>query len=204
MTDDRRVHRNLNACPSPSPVSNGLVAKLAVGQGNYWLSYVVDASGVVFSLAWEIAIRRSSLRDVAVAMIAGFLLWGLFEYVFHRWIYHRPRSILGDAHRMHHDAPRTLLAMPWFITAATIFGLWYLGASLLRLPLFSAGIAGWLTGSAWYSVLHHSHHHWDIRSRWLRRLRTHHRIHHRLPHVNFGVTMRLWDSAFGTRYRRLR
>jgi len=204
MTDDRRVHRNLNACPSPSPVSNGLVAKLAVGQGNYWLSYVVDASGVVFSLAWEIAIRRSSLRDVAVAMIAGFLLWGLFEYVFHRWIYHRPRSILGDAHRMHHDAPRTLLAMPWFITAATIFGLWYLGASLLRLPLFSAGIAGWLTGSAWYSVLHHSHHHWDIRSRWLRRLRTHHRIHHRLPDVNFGVTMRLWDSAFGTRYRRLR
>jgi sterol desaturase/sphingolipid hydroxylase (fatty acid hydroxylase superfamily) len=122
----------------------------------------------------------------------------------HRWLYHRPDSILGDAHRIHHDAPRTLLAMPWFITTAAIFGLWYLGACVARISLLSAGIAGWLAGSVWYSVLYHSHHQWDIRIRWLRRLRTHHRIHHRFPTVNFGVTMRLWDSAVGTRYRRPR
>jgi sterol desaturase/sphingolipid hydroxylase (fatty acid hydroxylase superfamily) len=36
----------------------------------------------------------------------------------------------------------------------------------------------------------------------LRTLRTSHRIHHQFPEWNFGVTMRLWDLVFGTRYRK--
>ena len=26
--------------------------------------------------------------------------------------------------------------------------------------------------------------------------------HHQFPEFNFGVTMRLWDNVFGTRYRK--
>jgi sterol desaturase/sphingolipid hydroxylase (fatty acid hydroxylase superfamily) len=94
-----------------------------------------------------------------------------------------------------------LIAMPWLLTAPTIFGLWYFCAVVLRLPLSSACLAGWPAGSVWYSLVHHSHHHWDIRTSWLCKLRAHHRIHHRFPEFNFGVTMRLWDNVFGTRYR---
>jgi sterol desaturase/sphingolipid hydroxylase (fatty acid hydroxylase superfamily) len=91
--------------------------------------------------------------------------------------------------------------MPWLMTGPTMFGLWYLCAVVLRLPLASACLAGWLAGSVWYSLVHHGLHHRDIRLSWFRTLRAHHRIHHQCPAFNFGVTMRLWDSAFGTRYR---
>ena len=176
------------------------MTNFALGRKNYWLS-VVAASSAPFFLAWEIWVRHSPLGDVAVAGASGYMLWGLAEYAFHRWVYHQRHSILGDAHRIHHDDPGVLIAMPWFMTTTTVFGLWYLCAVVLRLPLSSAGLAGWLAGSVWYSLVHHSHHHWDIRQSSLRKLRAHHYIHHEFPEFNFGVTMRLWDNIFGTRYR---
>jgi len=95
-----------------------------------------------------------------------------------------------------------LIAMPWFLTPTMVFGLWYLGSVMLRLPCFAAGLAGWLAGSVWYGPVHHSLHHGALRNPWLRTLRVSHRIHHQFPEFNFGVTMRLWDSVFGTRYRK--
>jgi sterol desaturase/sphingolipid hydroxylase (fatty acid hydroxylase superfamily) len=130
------------------------------------------------------------------------MMWGLSEYAFHRWLYHQRRGLLADGHRIHHEDPEVLIAMPWFMTTATVFGLWYLCGVVLRLPLISACVAGWLAGSVWYSLVHHSHHHWNLRQSWLRQLRAHHRIHHECPEFNFGVTMRLWDNVFGTRYRK--
>ena len=177
-----------------------LVTKFALGRKNYRLS-VADASSAPFFLAWEIWVRHSPLGDVALAGASGYMVWGLAEYAFHRWLYHQRHGILGYGHRIHHEDPGMWIAMPWFMTAPTIFGLWYLCAVVLRLPLSSAGLAGWLAGSTWYSLVHHSHHHWDTRPWWLRKLRAHHQIHHEFPEFNFGVTMRLWDNAFGTRYR---
>ncbi len=177
-----------------------LVTKFALGRTNYWLS-VADALGAPFFVAWEIGVRHAPLVEVALAGGSGYLVWGLAEYAFHRWLYHQRHGILADGHRIHHADPEMWIAMPWFMTAPTIFGLWYLGAVVLRFPLSSAGLAGWLAGSVWYSVVHHSHHHWDPRQWWLRKLRAHHQIHHECPEFNFGVTMRLWDNALGTRYR---
>jgi sterol desaturase/sphingolipid hydroxylase (fatty acid hydroxylase superfamily) len=179
-----------------------LVTNFALGRKNYWLS-VAGASSAPFFLAWEIWVRHSPLDDVALAGASGYMLWGLSEYAFHRWVYHQRHGILGDAHRIHHEDAGVLIAMPWFMTTTTVFGLWYLCAVVLRLPLSSAGLAGWLAGSVWYSLVHHSHHHWDIRQSSLRTLRAHHHIHHECPKFNYGVTMRLWDNVFGTRYRGL-
>ena len=44
-------------------------------------------------------------------------------------------------------------------------------------------------------------HHWSPGGAWMRGLRAHHRVHHKFPDCNFGVTMRLWDDVFGTRFR---
>jgi sterol desaturase/sphingolipid hydroxylase (fatty acid hydroxylase superfamily) len=177
------------------------VTKFALGPKNYWPSYVADSSSALFFVAWEIGIRRSPLGDVALAGASGYMMWGFSEYAFHRWLYHQRHGILAEGHRVHHEDPVVLIAMPWFMTTATVLGLWYLCSVVLRLPLFSACVAGWLAGSLWYSLVHHSHHHWGIRNPWLRKLRAHHHIHHQCPEFNFGVTMRLWDIAFGTRYR---
>jgi 4-hydroxysphinganine ceramide fatty acyl 2-hydroxylase len=178
-----------------------LLTTFALGRTNYWLS-VADAPSASFFLAWEIWVRHAPLADVALAGASGYMLWGLSEYAFHRWVYHQRHGILRAGHRLHHEDPGMLIAMPWLMTGPTMFGLWYLCAVVLRLPLASACLAGWLVGSAWYSLVHHSHHHWDIRQSWFRTLRAHHRIHHQFPEFNFGVTMRLWDNVFSTRYRK--
>jgi dihydroceramide fatty acyl 2-hydroxylase len=178
------------------------VTTFALGPRNYWLTYAADSSSALFFLAWEIGVGRASLGDVALAGMSGYMLWGLSEYAFHRWLYHQRHGMLADAHRVHHEDPGALIAMPWFMITATVFGLWYLCSVILRLPSFAAGLAGWLVGSVWYGVVHHSHHHWATRIPWMRKLRVHHRIHHHFPEWNFGVTMRLWDNAFGTGYRK--
>jgi sterol desaturase/sphingolipid hydroxylase (fatty acid hydroxylase superfamily) len=177
------------------------VTTFALGPKNYWLTYAADSSSALLCLAWETGVRRSSLGSDALAGVSGYMAWGLSEYAFHRWLYHQPHGMLGDGHRIHHEDPLVLIAMPWFMTTTTVFGLWYLCSVMLRLPFFAAGLAGWLAGSVWYGVVHHSHHHWAMRNLWLRKVRASHRIHHQFPEWNFGVTMRLWDLVFGTRYR---
>jgi sterol desaturase/sphingolipid hydroxylase (fatty acid hydroxylase superfamily) len=179
-----------------------LVTTFAVGPRNYRLSYAADSFSALLALAWEIRVRQSPLGYVALAGASGYMIWGLSEYAFHRWLYHRPHGILREGHRIHHEDPLVLIGLPWFMTPTFVLGLWYLCSVILRVPFFSACLAGWLVGGVWYSLVHHSHHHWGIRNPWLCKLKAYHRIHHRFPEFNFGVTMRVWDIAFGTRYRK--
>ena len=83
-----------------------------------------------------------------------------------------------------------------------MFGLWQFCSRYLGIPYFSSILAGWLVGFVWYSLVHHSHHHWIVKNGWLRRLKAYHRVHHHFPDYNFGVTMRFWDGIFRTTYRK--
>ena len=181
-----------------------LVSKFAMSKTNYWFTYISDGTTAAFFLAWEIAFLHAPLLNVLSAWFAGWLLWGLSEYCFHRWIYHSIESVFRDGHDIHHDKPLSFIAMPWFLTSITLGGLWYLSAMVLHIPLVSSVLAGWLTGFMAYSLVHHGIHHWDIQSRWTRRLKAYHRIHHQMPHCNYGVTMGLWDRVFGTEYKKPR
>lgn len=157
----------------------------------------------MFFLYWEIMVKGGNSAFAAlVAFPIGFMLWGLTEYIFHRWVYHQAEGIFGDGHRIHHTEAWVLIAMPWFMTTLTMFGLWHLSGRVLQIPYFSSILAGWLIGFVWYSVVHHSHHHWNIRSSWIRKLKAYHRIHHHFPEQNYGVTIKFWDLAFGTQYRK--
>lgn len=176
--------------------------KFAMGAKNYWFTFLADTSTAIFFLVWAFRTGHSNPLFVVSAVVIGYILWGFSEYVFHRWIYHQPEGVFGDGHRIHHEADRVLIAMPWFMTTLSMFGLWYVFSVKLNFPLFSACLAGWLAGFVWYSLVHHSHHHWNIENTWMRKLKAYHRIHHQLPQYNFGVTMRFWDAVFGTRHRR--
>lgn len=175
--------------------------KFALGSGNYWFTFVADASSALFFLIWTF-LQGSRPVTVVLSAVVGYLLWGLSEYVFHRWIYHQPEGIFGEGHRIHHEKDQVLIAMPWFMTTGAVFALWYLISVKLALPLFSASLAGWLAGFVWYSLVHHSHHHWSLNGPVMRRLKAYHRVHHQFPEFNYGVTMRFWDAVFGTRYKR--
>lgn len=179
-----------------------LLDRFAKGTTNYWFAFVADFASAMFFVAWEFVWNAGRFPMVATAFLAGLLLWGLTEYVFHRWVYHQSDGIFGEGHRIHHTEAQTLIAMPWFMTTITVFGLWHICARALGIPCFSSVLAGWLVGFVGYSLVHHSHHHWNLRNGWVRRLKAYHRIHHHFPEFNYGVTMRIWDVVFGTQYRK--
>jgi len=64
----------------------------------------------------------------------------------------------------------------------------------------SGAMEAGLLGFVAYSLVHHILHHRGPFWRLVRVLRHHHRMHHRYPGVNFGVTMTLWDWMFGTHH----
>ncbi len=179
-----------------------LLENFALGVKNYWFTFIADSSSALFFLAWDLFAKHERPLFALAALALGYFLWGLTEYIVHRWVYHQPDGIFGDGHRMHHEDALALIAMPWFMTTISVFGLWYVVAEVLRVPRFSAGLAGWLAGYVWYSLVHHSHHHWDIRSVWMRKLKAYHRIHHQFPDRNYGVTTRFWDDVFRTRFQK--
>jgi len=179
-----------------------LLERFALGPWNYRFTFIADVASALFFLAWETQARQARPAFAALGALFGYLLWTLTEYVFHRWVYHREQSLFGKGHRIHHDEPLLPVAMPWFMTTFTVFGLWYACDSLLGIPLFSSLLAGWLIGFVWYSLVHHGHHHWDVPGAWMRKLKAYHRVHHQVPGCNYGVTMRFWDDVFGTRLRK--
>lgn len=195
------MRKRFNGIETSAVTRSWLLNTFALGTANYWMAFLADFSTGVFFIAWDAAHGVSPLA-VAGAFGIGFLLWGLTEYAFHRWIYHQPKGIFGEGHRIHHAKAETLIAMPWFITTSVMFMIWYLVSLRLGVQAFATVVAGWLLGFVWYSLVHHSHHHWDIRNGWVRKLKAYHRIHHHFPDQNYGVTMRFWDFVFGTVYRK--
>ncbi len=182
---------------------NWLLNNFALGTKNYWFTFVADSSTALFFMGWEMLAHPRHPGLVLLALVGGGGLWTLTEYIFHRWIYHQEDGIYGQGHRIHHTDDQAKIAMPWFMTTITVFALWYVASELLRIPYFSGVMSGWLAGFVYYSLVHHSHHHWNIPSSWFRRLKAYHRIHHQFPEYNFGVTMRFWDLVFGTRYKKI-
>ncbi len=176
--------------------------RIAAHKSNYWVGFVSDPATAIFFVFWDASINRAKPVWLVVASCAGVASWTLFEYVFHRWIYHRGDNLAHAGHRMHHDEPRMLIGMPWFLTTGFLWLVWYLFAYRLGLPFVLTFMAGLVTGFIGYSSLHHIHHHFNIRNRWYKKLNGHHQIHHKFPHTNFGVTTRFWDRVFGTTYRR--
>lgn len=187
---------------TPSGANGWILARFAMGTVNYWFAFIADFTTALCFIVWDIAVRGYHPALASLAFFTGFILWGLTEYIFHRWVYHQAEGIFGEGHRIHHVKAEVLIAMPWFITTLTMFGLWQLCSRKLGIPYFSSLLAGWLIGFVWYSLVHHSHHHWNLRNVWIRKLKAFHRIHHQFPERNYGVTMRLWDTVFGTVYRK--
>lgn len=179
-----------------------LLVSAAAHHVNYWISFIADPAMLVFFIVWEATILRTSILLMIISYGAALLNWSLLEYVAHRWMYHKGRTPAHAGHKMHHDSPKMLIAMPWFIITAFLVCVWYVFAYYLQFRFVLSFMAGLLTGFIFYGAFHHVHHHSNFKNSWYRKMRTHHFIHHQFPNVNFGVTSRLWDHVFGTAYRK--
>jgi cyclopropane-fatty-acyl-phospholipid synthase len=138
---------------------------------------------------------------LAVVLSSGYLMWGLLEYLLHRFVLHGLQPFRA-MHEQHHQRPQARLGTPTVISAPLFAGLVFLPAwRLLGLWPACALMSGVLVGYLAYSLAHHMCHHPNSTSAWSsRRMQRWHARHHaRLPAAGcYGVSNGLWDQVFGT------
>ncbi|MES2504930.1 MAG: sterol desaturase family protein [Myxococcota bacterium] len=140
----------------------------------------------------------------------GFFIWGLTEYLLHRFIFHMEfEGKLGKRfhflmHGVHHEWPndRFRLVMPLLVALLiavpfALFYHWFWGPELFC-PFF----AGFLLGYVEYECTHYAVHHVKSKHPVFMRLKRHHLLHHHSDShagTKFGVSSPLWDKIFKTR-----
>ena len=183
-----------------------LIRKLGSSTFNYWFGYVANVALVLWLVSHTFSHGRAQLSLAAFAgyAIAGLTSWTLAEFLLHRYIYHLWTSFLTEGHALHHQKPRALIGVPWYLTTIAIVLLFELSAIVLR-PSSTGVVMGfaWL-GYILYCIAHHGSHHWSFKNAWLRSMKRHHLLHHAHPEYNWGFTTPLWDYVFGTHYDRAR
>ncbi|MBV9183818.1 MAG: sterol desaturase family protein, partial [Acidobacteria bacterium] len=137
------------------------------------------------------------------------ILWGnAFEYGYHRWLLHRPRSSLGKGHLEHHakvgspEEPEHVALGKSPLRVAILFTV----NGLVLLPLarlFHLSIsAGVFLGWAFYLIVTEEIH-WRVHlNGWLppglRGARMYHMRHHAIPNSRYNVFFPLFDWLFRT------
>jgi len=166
-----------------------LIRKLGSSTFNYWFGYVSNVALVAWLVSHAFPRGHAALPAVELVAFAatGLLAWTLTE-----------------GHALHHEKPRALIGVPWYLTTIAIV----LMFELLAIPLRPSS-TGVVMGFAWlgyifYCVTHHGSHHWRLRRGWLGAMKRHHLLHHAHPDYNWGFTTPLWDHVFGTHYDRAR
>jgi sterol desaturase/sphingolipid hydroxylase (fatty acid hydroxylase superfamily) len=149
-----------------------------------------------------------SLPLALLSAVGGWLAWTLIEYWLHRELFHwQPGGVLGERlhfvlHGVHHKWPRDQyrLVMPPAVSITLFFVFLWLWQALLG--RFGYGFhAGFVGGYMFYDMSHYYMHHGHPRYEWLKKLRTHHLVHHspkRAVEQKYGVSTTLWDHVFGT------
>jgi len=195
----------MSTAPGPKQAATSpILDRIAANKSNYWVGFFTDPAAALFLLLWDFVVLKDSVYFLASSYLSGLVSWTLLEYCFHRWIYHRGETLAHAGHRLHHESPKALIGMPWFLTTGFLLMNWYVFGIYFEVAYVLSFLAGLTTGFFLYGVFHHVHHHFDFAKRWNRKLRVHHKIHHAFPEVNFGVTTRIWDYVFGTAYDRSR
>lgn len=160
---------------------------------------------VVAYNVWQAADITNTVVAIAT-VLAGIVLWTLFEYGMHRWAFHyEPKTDVGKrihflVHGVHHDYPRdaTRLVMPLLVSVPLALLIFVAFASILA-PYHHGVFAGFILGYVAYDSIHYATHHMHLRGRVGRYLKQHHMTHHYVDgHAAYGVSNPLWDFVFDT------
>jgi hypothetical protein len=140
------------------------------------------------------------------------LLWGnAFEYAYHRWLLHRPRSAFGKGHLEHHakvgapDEPEhvSLGKSPLHIFLLfAVNGVLVIVADLLFDLRIAAGIfVGWSVYLITAEEIHWRIHLGGWLPRGLRFARAYHMRHHDTPNAHYNVFLPIFDLLCGSNAR---
>ena len=176
-----------------------------------YFSHIHPVTPIIVFVPVLIALSIFGFQKVGIlngisCFIIGILLWTLTEYVIHRWAFHyHPKTEKGKkvhflVHGIHHDYPRdaTRLVMPLLVSIPlavffyflfqSVFGVYYLN-------IFSGFIFGYVS----YDSIHYATHHFEMKGKVGKFLKTYHlRHHYGDDNTAYGVSNPLWDYIFGT------
>jgi sterol desaturase/sphingolipid hydroxylase (fatty acid hydroxylase superfamily) len=158
--------------------------------------------GCAVYASWGVTGFASTIGLVAL----GLLIWTLFEYVMHRFLFHLKlpsalwRKLVFITHGNHHSMPgdpyRNI--MPPVVSVGLSSLIWLLFVELIG-PAGSVLFLGFGIGYVIYDVIHYACHQLPMRGRILGALRQHHiRHHYAKTEGNFAITAIVWDRVFGT------
>lgn len=168
--------------------------------------YLPFVGYMLFEALWQ---RHLSVFAVAGLLFIGMLMWSLFEYLMHRYVFHyEPKSAWGKQlhfiiHGVHHDYPSdaSRLVMPPAVSipiAVVMYFVFWIAFGRFA-PALSAGFA---FGYVCYDSIHYATHHISARRGLLFWLKQYHlRHHYKDDHAGYGVSSPLWDYVFGTKNR---
>lgn len=151
----------------------------------------------------------ANLAAAIALVLGGLLIWSLFEYAMHRFIFHPKvrtgwvQAVVFVLHGNHHvhpnDHDRNM--MPPIISmwiAGAIWGLFLLAAG----PRGSLLFLGFISGYVIYDSFHYACHQFPMRAPVLRQMKRHHMRHHfAKTEGNYAITAIFWDRVFGSRLR---
>jgi len=162
---------------------------------------------VALLFAWKSFAVGISAGIFVVMFLFGLVVWTLFEYFFHRFIFHfTPRGAFQERvsflfHGVHHQYPndKKRLVMPLIMSVS-------IGILLfaLSLPVFGdrvwAYASGFTIGYLAYDMTHYSIHHFrHPQIPWMKNVWKSHLDHHfRDSSMGYGVSSDFWDRVFGT------
>lgn len=142
----------------------------------------------------------------------GLLVWLLFEYAMHRYLFHWDassklvRQFVFVMHGNHHVDPNDRMRnlMPPVVSLPIGGMVWAACVSLLG----SAGtwaFLGFIVGYVIYDVIHYACHQWAMKGRIAQILKRHHMRHHYVAmDGNYAITALFLDRLFGTRIKSLK
>jgi len=159
--------------------------------------------GVLIACLWR---DHSSLSWVA-GLTIGIVWANAFEYFYHRYLLHLPKSSFGREHLLHHstlgrpDEPEHITFGSSQLYLMILFGtngaLALLLGWLLRVPIAPGVLAGF---SVYFVIVEEIH--WRIHmGEWLpffmESVREYHMAHHDIPDGRFNVFFPIFDYIFG-------
>lgn len=176
-----------------------------------YFSHIHPATPIVVYLPASIAMlylayNRISIPDILWSFVAGVFIWTIFEYAFHRWVFHYdPKSETGKrihflVHGIHHDYPRdsTRLVMPLLVSLPLAVLFFFIFQWVFE-PYNYSIFAGFIIGYISYDSIHYATHHMKMQGKIGRFLKEYHlRHHYNDEHTAYGVSNPLWDYVFKT------
>ncbi|HMQ50389.1 MAG TPA: sterol desaturase family protein [Saprospiraceae bacterium] len=170
--------------------------------------FFLYAAGLIYYT--KVATDLSNLQVVSL-FFAGWLFFTFVEYMVHKYAYHakldaneQQKKISYIMHGAHHDYPKDKqrLALPPLLSV--VIGTLLLLIFELVLDIYSFSVlAGFMTGYAFYLLVHYAVHIFRPPNNFLKALWSNHAIHHYYSEsLMYGVSSPLWDYILGTYPRR--